>query len=163
MSDPANRVQVTLDTLGLNIRVQRFDVPTSTAAEAAAAIGCALGAIVKSLCFVVHERPVLVLAAGDRQVDVRALREIFGASKRQVRIADAETVRQATGFDVGGVAPVGHPQPMTTLIDHSLSRFEMVYAAAGSSNTIFPIPYKTLVEITGGQVCELTRRSDQNA
>ncbi len=156
-SDPVTRVQAALDALDLGIQVQTFDVPTSTAQEAANAIGCPLGAIVKSLCFLVDEQLVLVLAAGDRRVDTKALRQIYGVSKRKCRIADPEIVLRFTGFAVGGVAPVGHLEPLTTLIDASLSRFEIVYAAAGTGNSIFPIPYATLVEVTAGQVHELTR------
>ena len=157
MADPSARVQAALDALALGIKVRTFDEPTSTAPEAAAAIGCELGAIVKSLCFLVDDNPVLVLAAGDRRVDSKALRQIYGVSKRKVKIADPETVQRVTGFTTGGVPPLGHPQPLTTLIDRSLSRYETVYAAAGTSNTIFPIPYVTLVEATGGEVCDLTR------
>ncbi len=134
-----SRVQAELDRLGLDIQVQTFDLPTSTAPEAAAAIGCELGAIVKSLCFLLDERAVLVLAVGDRRVDTRALRQICGVSKRKCRIADPQTVERITGFAVGGVPPLGHPQPLTILIDRSLSRFETVYAAAGSANSIFAI------------------------
>ncbi|MBN1643099.1 MAG: YbaK/EbsC family protein, partial [Anaerolineae bacterium] len=153
---PAARVQAALDALGLDIQIRAFAVPTSTADEAAEAIGCALGAIVKSLCFLVDERPVLVLAAGDRRVDPKALRRIYGVSKRKVKIADPETVQRLTGYAVGGVPPLGHSQPMQTLIDRSLSRYETVYAAAGTSNTIFPIAYRTLVEVTQGEVEDLT-------
>ena len=157
MPDPSARVQAALDALDLGIQVRTFDEPTSTAPEAAAAIGCDLGAIVKSLCFLVGEKPVLVLAAGDRRVDSKALRQIYGVSKRKCKIADPETVQRVTGFAIGGVPPLGHPQPLITLIDRSLSRYETVYAAAGTSNTIFPIPYATLVEVTGGQIHDLTR------
>jgi prolyl-tRNA editing enzyme YbaK/EbsC (Cys-tRNA(Pro) deacylase) len=156
MADPTDRVQAALDALDLDIQIQRFEVPTATADQAAAAIGCELGAIVKSLCFLVGERPVLVLAAGDRRVDSKALRRIFDVSKRQVKIADPATVEAATGFVVGGVPPLGHPQSLPTLIDHSLSRFETVYAAAGSSDTIFPIAYQALVAVTHGEVHDLT-------
>ncbi|MBN1937365.1 MAG: YbaK/EbsC family protein [Anaerolineae bacterium] len=156
-----SRVQVALDALHLGSEIRTFAVPTGTAQEAADAIGCALGAIVKSLCFIVNGEPVLVLAAGDKQVDSKALRRIFGVSKRQVKIADVETVRRVTGFEVGGVAPFGHLQPMTILIDRSLSRFETVYAAAGSSNTIFPIAYADLVASTGGQGCDLVKEKEE--
>ncbi len=122
MEQPSSRVQAALDKLGLDIRVQRFEAPTSTAPEAAAAIGCDLGAIVKSLCFLIDGRPVMVLAAGDRQVGQRALRQILGVSKRQVKIADPGTVLACTGFAVGGVPPLGHTRPLPTLIDRSLSR-----------------------------------------
>lgn len=157
MNDPVMRVQAALDALHLNIQIRTFDVPTGTAPEAAAAVGCELGAIVKSLCFLVDEQPVLVLAAGDRQVDAKSLRRIFNVSKRQVKIADPETVRRVTGFEVGGVAPLGLVTPLTILIDCSLSRFETVYAAAGSVNTLFAIPYRTLVEVTGGRVEALVK------
>jgi prolyl-tRNA editing enzyme YbaK/EbsC (Cys-tRNA(Pro) deacylase) len=143
--------------LGLDIQVRRFEKSTGTAPEAAAAVGCELGAIVKSLCFVIDDRAVLILVAGDRYVDSKALRRIYGVSKRKVRIADPQRVEAETGFSVGGVAPVGHLRPLTTLIDRSLSRFKTVYAAAGSADSIFPIPYETLVEVTQGQVHELSR------
>jgi len=155
-ADPTATVQAALDALGLEIRVRRFEVPTSTAEEAAFAVGCDLGAIVKSLCFEVDSRPVLVLVAGDRQVDTKALRRIFGVSKRKVRIASRALVKEATGFAVGGVPPLGHERPLPILIDRSLSRFETVYAAAGSASSLFPICYATLIEVTGGEVYDLT-------
>jgi prolyl-tRNA editing enzyme YbaK/EbsC (Cys-tRNA(Pro) deacylase) len=150
-------VQAALDALELGIQIQRFKVPTATAAQAAAAIGCELGAIVKSLCFVIDGRPVLVLAAGDRRVDSKALRRIFQVSKKKVKTADPATVLAATGYPVGGVPPLGHPEPLPTLIDDSLARFGTVYAAAGSGDTIFAIAYQTLVEVTQGQVHALSR------
>ena len=156
MQDPTARVQAALDEMGLDIEVKHFQVSTSTAPAAAEAVGCELGAIVKSLCFLVEGKAVLVLAAGDRRVDAKALRRIFGVSKRQVKIADPETVERVTGFAVGGVPPIGHPQPLTTLIDQSLSRFEIVYAAAGSANSMFPIRYDVLVAASGGQVADLS-------
>ncbi len=157
MEEPSSRVQTALDRLGLNIRVQRFEAPTSTAPEAAAAIGCELGAIVKSLCFLIDGQPVMVLAAGDRQVDQKALREILGVSKRKVKIADPGTVLACTGFAVGGVPPLGHSQPLPTLIDRGLSRFQTVYAAAGDVHSIFAIGYEELVRVTGGQVMDLAQ------
>ena len=160
---PVERVQAALDALELDIQVQRFEAPTATAAQAAAAIGCELGAIVKSLCFLIdsgqasgRQRPVLVLTAGDRRVDSKALRRIFGVSKKKVKIADPATVLAATGYPVGGVPPLGHPEPLPTLIDDSLARFETLYAAAGSDDSIFAIPYQTLVEVTHGQVHALS-------
>ena len=161
-TDPVERVQAALDALELGITVRRFAVPTATAAQAAAAIGCELGAIVKSLCFLIDAgkepgwQPVLVLAAGDRRVDPKALRRIFQVSKKKCKTADPAAVLAATGFPVGGVPPLGHPEPLPTLIDASLARFETVYAAAGSDDTIFPIPYETLVEATQGEVHDLS-------
>ena len=88
-------------------------------------------------------------------MDSKALRRIFEVSKKKVKTADPATVLTATGFAVGGVPPLGHPEPLPTLVDDSLARFEIVYAAAGSGDTIFPIAYATLVEVTHGQVHEL--------
>lgn len=155
MIDPAARVQAALDALGLDVRVQVFTASTATAPEAAAAVGCDLGAIVKTLCFAIKGAPVLVLVAGDQQVDAKALRQITGASKRQVRIADPQTVEQVTGYAVGGVPPVGHARPLPILIDRSLSRFQTVYAAAGSPHALFGISYEMLVRVTGGEVHDL--------
>jgi len=155
-TDPTAVVQAALDALGLDIQVQRFTVPTSTAEEAAEAVGCELGAIVKSLCFEIDGRPVLVLAAGDRQVDSKALRRILTVSKRKVRIASPALVKEATGYAVGRVPPLGHAHPLPTLIDRSLSRFEVVYAAAGTPNSLFAIRYDALIEATGSEVHDLT-------
>lgn len=155
-ADPTAAVQAALDALGLGIRVQRFEEPTSTAEEAAAAVDCELGAIVKSLCFKVDGNPVLVLVAGDRQADSKALRRIYEVSKRKVRIASPALVEEVTGYAVGGVPPLGHVQELPVLIDRSLSRFATVYAAAGTPNSLFAIPYEVLVESTGGEVHDLS-------
>lgn len=150
-------IQEVLETLGVNTCIQVFEASTATAPQAAAAIGTELGSIVKSLCFVVDGKPVLVLAAGDRLVDDRKLGALYGVGRKKVRIADAETTIQATGYAPGGVAPVGHPQPLPVLIDATFERYDIVYAAAGSPNAIFPIPLATLVQITGGQLVDVAK------
>jgi len=149
---PSDRVQAALDARNLTIRVIEFPASTATAEEAAAAAGCELGAIVKSLLFLVDGRPILVLVAGDRMADARRIGARFGVGKKKVRLADAETVRQVTSYDVGGVPPIGHPVALTTLIDDSLARFETVWAAAGTANAVFPIPYRLLLTLTSGEV-----------
>jgi prolyl-tRNA editing enzyme YbaK/EbsC (Cys-tRNA(Pro) deacylase) len=113
-----------------------------------------VGAIVKSLVFMADTQPILVLVAGDRRGDVNKLKMAAGAA--EVKIADAETVRSATGFAVGGVPPVGHRDELPVVIDRSLSRFETVYAAAGHPHAVFPIPYARLVEVTRGRVADVT-------
>lgn len=150
-------VQAVLENLGLDVRIQVFEDSTATAPQAAAAIGTELGSIVKSLCFLVDGSPVLVLAAGDKRVDDRKLAALYGVGRKKVCIADAETTVQATGFAPGGVAPVGHPEPLPILIDSTFERYEMVYASAGSPNAIFPIPLPTLVQITGGQLVDVAK------
>jgi prolyl-tRNA editing enzyme YbaK/EbsC (Cys-tRNA(Pro) deacylase) len=112
-----------------------------------------VGAIVKSLVFVADARPVLVLVAGDRRGDAEKLKAATRASS--VRLADAETVRAATGFAIGGVPPVGHSDGLPVIIDQSLARFETVYAAAGHPHAVFPIPFARLVEATGGRVADV--------
>ncbi|HID63039.1 MAG TPA: YbaK/EbsC family protein [Anaerolineae bacterium] len=139
---------------GLDISVVELDKSTRTAQLAAEAIGTELGSIVKSLLFLADGKPALVLVAGDRRADIKKLAQALKAKK--VKIADADTVRAETGFAIGGVPPVGHHTPLPTIIDRSLSRFETVYAAAGAPNAVFPIAYDVLLQITAGQVADVT-------
>lgn len=150
-------VQAALDAWRPGYRIQTFDVPTATAQQAAEAIGAPLGSIVKSLCFLVDGRAVIVLAAGDRSVDDRKLAQRFGVSRKRVRIADPETTVRVTGYAPGGVPPLGHVEALPVLVDESLARFETVYAAAGSAHAVFPITYTALVEVTGAEVLDLAR------
>ena len=142
--------------MALGIHVVEFAASTATAPEAAAAAGCELGAIVKSLLFLVDGRPTLVLVAGDRMADQKKLAARFDVGKKRVRLADAETVLRVTGYEIGGVPPVGHNSALPTLVDESLGRFETVWAAAGAHNAVFPIAFAKLIEITGGQVATIT-------
>jgi len=148
------RVEHYLREQGLEIDVLEMDKSTRTAQLAAQAIGTELGSIVKSLVFLADGEPVLVLVAGDRRADPGKLKGLLDA--RRVMIANADQVRQATGFAIGGVPPVAHDQPLLTLIDGNLSRFETVYAAAGSPQAIFPIAYEQLVALTGGREVDCT-------
>ncbi len=152
---PFERVQAALDAMDLGIRVIEHERSTATAFDAAATAGCELGAIVKSLLFLADGRPVLILVAGDRKVDARKLAAHFGLSKKKIRLADSSTVLNITGFETGGVPPVGHPVRLTTLIDDSLARFSIVWAAAGAPNAVFPVPFALLVKITAGEVVTL--------
>ena len=124
-------VQATLDALRTGIRVRHLETSTATAQEAAQSIGTVKGSIVKSLCFLVAGEPVIALVAGDRKVNDHALAAHYGVSRKQVRLADAETTLRVTGYAPGGVPPIGHKQPLPILIDASLGRFEVLYAAAG--------------------------------
>lgn len=157
MSRSIERVRQALAALGVETEIREYPRSTRTAQDAADTIGVPLGSIVKSLLFLVDEQPVLVLMAGDRRVDTGKLAALHGVRKSRVRLADAETVRQVTGFAIGGVPPVGHVTPIPILIDASLGRFEVVHAAAGSPQANFPIRYEKLVEITGGRVVDLGR------
>ncbi len=156
MSRGVERVRAALAELGVETEITEYPRSTRTAEDAANTIGVPLGSIVKSLLFLVAGEPVLVLMAGDRRVDTAKLAALYGVGKKRVRIADADTVRRITGFAIGGVPPVGHATPLPVLIDESLSRFEVVHAAAGSPQANFPIRYKKLVEATEGQVVDLS-------
>jgi Cys-tRNA(Pro) deacylase len=153
-SKSVNRVRQYFKENGLDISVIELDKSTRTAQLAAEAIGTELGSIVKSLVFLADGKPALVLVAGDRRADTKKLAQVLEAQK--VKIADADTVRAETGFAIGGVPPVGHHAPLPTLIDQSLGRFEAVYAAAGAPNAVFPIAYDMLLQVTAGQVADVT-------
>lgn len=135
--------------------VRELPADTSTAEAAARAVDAPLGSIVKSLVFLADGVPLLVLVAGDRRADVHRLRAVLGLSKKRLRIAQPGEVLERTGFVVGGVPPVGHTAELRTLIDRTLSRFERVWAAAGSPNAVFPIDYGRLVSLTRGEVVDL--------
>jgi prolyl-tRNA editing enzyme YbaK/EbsC (Cys-tRNA(Pro) deacylase) len=149
-----DRVQAALEAAGLTIQVVKLSDSARTAQLAAEAIGAELGSIVKSLVFLADGEPVLVLVAGDRRADPAKLKTLLKA--RRVMIADAERVKQETGFSIGGVPPVGHLRPLPTWIDRSLGRFETVYAAAGHPHAVFPIAYEALVQLTNGHVADIT-------
>lgn len=155
-------VQKTLESLGLTIEIQTFEQSTRTAQEAAAALGAPLGSIVKSLCFLVDDQPAVILTAGDKRVDDRKLGAMYGVGRKKVKIADAQTTIDITGYAPGGVPPVGHRRPIPILIDETLGRYEIVYAAAGSVNTIFPVPYTTLMKVTKGKVVDVVKDEREN-
>jgi prolyl-tRNA editing enzyme YbaK/EbsC (Cys-tRNA(Pro) deacylase) len=150
----ARRVQAALRELGLGAEVRELDASTRTAAEAAATVGCELGAIVKSLVFRGARTgdPVLVLVSGDNRADEARLEVALGEA---VERADAGWVREVTGYAIGGIPPVGHPRPLRTLVDVDLSRFATVWAAAGTPRAVFPVSPADLARATAGRVVAL--------
>jgi prolyl-tRNA editing enzyme YbaK/EbsC (Cys-tRNA(Pro) deacylase) len=136
------RVLATARTRGLDLEVHQFPEGTKTAADAAAAIGCPVAAIVKSLVFVVGEEPVLALVPGDLMLDPRKLEAIPGTGP--ARRATLEEVRSATGFAAGGTPPFGHVQSIRVFADEALRRNDPVWAAAGTPTTVFPISLRDL-------------------
>ena len=153
---PVERVKRALADWGLDPNVVReLPADTSTAEAAAQAVDAPLGSIVKTLVFLADGTPLLVLVSGDRRADVHRLRAALGLSKKRLRIAQPAEVLDSTGFEVGGVPPVGHWTTVRTVIDRTLGRFDVVWAAAGSPNAVFPISYSQLVAITGGEVMDL--------
>lgn len=143
------RVQAALEAAGSEARVIALAETARSAEDAAASIGTPLGSIVKSLVFMVEGRAVMALIAGDRRCDTQALPAALGLEGKAKR-ADADQVRSATGFAIGGVAPVAHEAPVPVAIDVSLARFETVYAAAGHPHCVFATTVAELERLTGG-------------
>ena len=135
---------------GLELEVREFPDGTRTAAAAAQAVGCAIDQIVKSLVFVADATPVLVLTAGGNRVDEAKVAGQTGAAA--VRKADADEARAATGFAIGGTPPFGHPRQLDVLVDRDLTRFELVWAAAGTPQHVFAITPEALLRVSGGRV-----------
>ena len=144
--------------LGDNYQVLEFDAGTRTAADAAAAIGCTVAEIAKSLLFRGKQsnRPVLVIASGDNRVDEKKVSALLG---EKISRADADFVREMTGFAIGGVPPVGHATAPITLIDEDLMKFATIWAAAGTPNAVFQLKPAALMELTGGRLADVATRS----
>jgi prolyl-tRNA editing enzyme YbaK/EbsC (Cys-tRNA(Pro) deacylase) len=135
----AQRLQDQLRELGLDVEIRELSDSTRTAQEAADAVGVEVGQIVKSLVFVDGDTPLLCLCAGDRRVDTAKLGE-------DVRQARGDEVREATGFAIGGVPPLGHDRPVRTVVDTSLRRFETVWCAGGTPHAVFPVGTEALIQ-----------------
>jgi len=128
--------------------IRELPEPAPTAAAAAAQLGCEVGAIANSLIFNADGAPLLVLTSGAHRVDAGRVAALIGADK--VERADPEFVRRSTGQVIGGVAPVGHPAPLRTLVDAELASYDVVWAAAGHAHTVFATSFGELLRITGG-------------
>ena len=140
-------------SLGLDLDVREFPEGTRTAEDAASAIGCAVDQIVKSLVFVADTAPVLVLTSGGNRVDVVKVGTQTGSVA--VRKADAEEARAATGYAIGGTPPFGLARELLVLVDRHLTRFDVLWAAAGTPRHVFPITPADLVRVTGGHVADV--------
>lgn len=125
----------------------------STAALAAEALGIEVGAIANSLVFWSDDEPLLVMTSGAHRVDTAALAARLGRGK--ITRATPEQVREATGQAIGGVAPTGHPAPLTTVVDEDLARYPEIWAAGGTPHTVFPLTFDELVRLTGGTVMKV--------
>ena len=147
----ADRVRQALSVLGHPADVREFDATTRTSADAAAAIGCTVAQIAKSLVFRAKPsgRPVLVVASGVNRVNEKAIGTELGEA---IGKADAQFVRDKTGFAIGGVAPVGHDTPPLVFIDRDLLALAEIWAAAGTPNAVFQLAPTELVKMTGGRV-----------
>jgi prolyl-tRNA editing enzyme YbaK/EbsC (Cys-tRNA(Pro) deacylase) len=149
------RFRASAAQLGMDIDVREFPEETRTALDAAEAIGCDIAQIVKSLVFIADDEPVLVLTSGANRVEEGALAEHLEAEV--VRKADADEVRQATGYAIGGTPPFGHGEPLRVVCDADLTVFDEVWAAAGHPRTVFPLSADDLLRVTAASVTTVDR------
>ncbi len=155
MEGAVDRVRAALAASGHPDTIRAFSAGTRTAADAATAIGCAVAQIAKSIVFRAGDTPVLVIASGANRIDPALVSEALGAA---VGKADADWVRETTGFAVGGVAPVGHLTPPRVLVDRDLLALDPVWAAAGSASHVFQTTAANLVRLSGGLVADVRQR-----
>jgi prolyl-tRNA editing enzyme YbaK/EbsC (Cys-tRNA(Pro) deacylase) len=147
------KVRKALSLLGARGEVRALDDSARTAKEAADALGIEVGQIASSLIFLADGEPVLVIASGGHRVDTMQLAAILEVN--EITKATADDVRKATGFAIGGVAPVGPPHPLRTIVDIALSRYDEVWAAGGHPHYVFPTSYDELLRITAGEAAEV--------
>ena len=147
------RVQEFIAQFDPKLKILTLDTTARTAKDAAGALSCEVGAIVKSLLFRADDTFLICLVAGDKRCSLNKLKKVIG--KKDICMANADEVKINTGFSIGGVAPVAHLKKLNILIDRSLGRFQSVFAAAGHPNAIFKIEYDKLLQMTKGEVKEI--------
>ena len=152
--EPVKRVIETLGKFNENLKVQILEKTARTAKEAANALNCEEGAIVKSLVFKTETEFLVCLISGDKRCSLNKLKKVI--SKKDVSMASADEVKAQTGFTIGGVSPVGHINGLDIIIDKTLERFQIVYAAAGHPNSIFKIDFLKLKDLTKGRIEDIT-------
>ena len=152
--EPVLRAEKSLKQFNPDIKVIVLEQTARTANDAATALGCKVGAIVKSLLFKTGDSFVLCLVSGDKRCSLNKLKKI--KNQKDISMASPDEVKEITGFTIGGVSPVGHLKPLEIYIDEKLSRFKNIYAAAGHPNCIFKIDFDNLTKITKGSVKNIT-------
>ena len=146
--EPVKRVGDFLKKFDQNLKIIVLDTTARTAKEAANSLKCELGAIIKSLVFRAESDFIICLVAGDKRCSLNKLKKIL--KKKDVSMANADEVKEITGFSIGGVSPTGHLKRVNVIIDKSLSRFKFVYGAAGHPDCVFKITYFELIKLTSG-------------
>ena len=157
MHPSAQKVANSARELNLSIEIVEFEQTTRSAQEAATAIGCTVAQIVKSLLFTVNEQPIMALVSGVNQLDERKLAQLCDVGRKKVKRANADTVKDHTGFSIGGVPPFGHANPLPVYVDEDLLQFEVIWAAAGTPFAVFAITPDALVNASNGQVVDLKK------
>jgi Cys-tRNA(Pro) deacylase len=162
MHPSAQKVADAARQLGLSVEIVEFEETTRTAQDAANAIGkhpsgigCQVAQIVKSLLFVADGQPVMALVSGANRLDERKLAALRGVGRKKIKRADADTAKAVTGFSIGGVPPFGHTSRLPVYVDEDLTRFEVVWAAAGTPFAVFAIRPDELVRASEGIVADL--------
>jgi len=155
LSSSAQKVQKALNAIGLQLEVVELPASTRTSQEAAEAVGCQVGQIAKSIVFqtLISHRPILVIASGPNRINEKVIAELTG---EDIGKADADFVRQRTGFIIGGVPPIGHEQHLVTYIDRDLLPYPEIWAAAGTPHAVFHLKPEDLVKMTSGLVIQVT-------
>ena len=155
LSSSALKVQQALNAIGMQLEVVELPDSTRTSVEAAQAIGCLVGQIAKSIIFraLASQRPIMVIASGPNRVNEKVIETLIGEA---IGKADADFVRQRTGFVIGGVPPVGHPEQIETFIDMDLLQYPEIWAAAGTPHAVFRLTPADLLRMTGGKLVQLT-------
>ena len=156
-SDGVARVEAALRAHGIASRIERFPAGTATAADAAAAVGCEPGQIVKTLVFLAEGRPAVALAAGDRRIDDASLARLLGVPRKRLKLAPPAEVLARTGFAVGGVPPLGLPADWHALADESLGRFGRVWAAAGANDAVFAVDTDALLAAARARLAPIAK------
>ena len=152
--EPVKRAEKVLKEFDSNLHVKCLEQTARTASDAATALGCKVGAIVKSLLFRAEKSYVLCLVSGDKKCSLNKLKKIL--DKKDISMANADQVKEITGYTIGGVSPIGHLTKVNILIDKNLDRFESIFAAAGHPNCIFKVEFNQLTKLTAGEIEEIT-------
>jgi Cys-tRNA(Pro) deacylase len=148
-------VKAYFEDIGMEKKIFAFDDSTENAAKAAQTLGVELGQIAKSILFFADKTPVLIVISGDKKVDEKKLKSLLSVKK--VRLAKPEEVYEVTGFEVGGVSPVGIKNQINVFIDESLKRFDIIYPAAGESNNMFITSFDELVKLSKAKIVNVAK------
>ena len=152
--EPVKRAEKSLKSFDKNIKVLILKNTARTAEEAASALGCSVGAIVKSLLFKTGDKFVLCLVSGDKRCSLNKLKKIL--NEKNVSMANPDDVKRVTGYTIGGVSPVGHLSKLKIILDNNLKRFSKIFAAAGHPNAVFGIDFNQLIILTSAEIKEFT-------
>ena len=152
--EPVKRVEKFLKEFDKNLNVTLLSTSARTALEAAKSLNCEVGAIVKSLLFKAGDKFILCLVSGDKRCSLNKLKKIL--NETDISMANPEDVKKITGYTIGGVSPTGHLTKIKIFIDETLNRFSSIFAAAGHPNAVFEINFENLIELTSGEIKEIT-------